>query len=81
MTPTAAARSGYRPYRPATRQQVRARLEQAREDITRLLAMKYEELAVLHAQLAITAELWEATQPDAAPEFELTPRLGLGRAS
>lgn len=59
------------PLKPLPRQGFRSRLEQAREDIARLTAAKSQDLQTLYGLMAITDDLWEATQPDEAPEYEL----------
>lgn len=63
------------PHAPISRDRARQRLEEAREDIARLLAISVETQQQLHQLIGITSELWEGTQPDEAPEFELQPRL------
>lgn len=67
---TAAAKPTVAPLKPMSRQAIRRVLEQAREDVTQALTRHYQTQAELHRVLGITDELWAATQPDAAPEFE-----------
>lgn len=59
------------PARPMSRQQMRARLEQAFEDIALLVGKSVEEQHRLLGLRAILTDAWEATQPDEAPEFEV----------
>ena len=70
-----ATKTTTQPRRPMPRQGFRVRLEQAREDIARLTAAKTNEVQTLYALMQITDDLWEATQPDEAPEFETTVRM------
>ena len=70
-----ATRPPVMPRKPMPRQGFRTILEQAREDIARLTAAKTEDLQTLAGLMHITDELWQATQPDEAPEYEVSVRV------
>ena len=63
------------PLRTITRQYTRRRLEEAMEDVALLLAQIHNDTDRLHDVRGILAEIWEGTQPDAAPELEISTRV------
>lgn len=67
------------PRKPLSRQAIRSRLEEAREDLAMILAGTLTTQAQIHRAIGITDELWSATQPDEAPAFE--PSIRMVRAS
>lgn len=57
--------------KPLPRQEFRVRLDQARKEIAEMATTTARDLQRLQQLMAITDDLWEATQPDEAPEYEL----------
>lgn len=60
------------PVKAMSRQAIRRVLEADREEIVRQIHSKAGDIQSLYALLSTNTTLWEATQPDEAPEFEAT---------
>lgn len=60
--------------RPTSQRNLRGQLEKAREEVALMMGMAIQAQQHGYTALAITDLLWEATQPDEAPPFELSVR-------